>query len=136
MMRSIARARVAVLLPALLACSLLSGCAGGWGVAISSVFDRLFMPEETVWARVPEPDSYTESYADATGVGTNYVYRIQGATADGDLAEVTIIWYGGRSTGTGWLEIEAHGGSGDHYRGIDATDVPDDAAAALSEPSS
>ncbi|HJG37791.1 hypothetical protein [Enorma phocaeensis] len=125
MMPSVVRARAAVLLlPTLLACTLLTGC-NGWGVAISSVFDRLFMPEETVWAHAPKPESYTETYTDATGTGTNYVYRVQGATADGTPAEITIIWYGRKAPGDGWLEIEAHGRTGDHYRSVDASDVPD-----------
>lgn len=92
---------VALLLPALFACILLSGCGGGWGVAVSSLFDRVFMPQETVWAASPEPDSFTESYADATGTGTNYVYRVQGATADGSPAEVTLVWYGSKAPGDG-----------------------------------
>ena len=134
MMPSITHTRAAVLLlPALLACTLLSGCSGGWGVAISSVFDRLFMPEETVWAPAPEPESYTETYADATGAGTNYVYRIQGAASDGTPTEVTIVWYGSKAPGDGWLKIEAHGDSGDHYRSVDAADVPDAAIDALEE---
>ena len=133
MMLSVALARVAALLfSAVLACALLSGCSG-WGVAASSVFDRLFMPEETVWAPAPKPESYTETYADATGAGTNYVYRIQGATADGTMTEVTIIWYGRKAPGDGWLEIEAHGGSGNHYQSVDASDVPDAAIDALEE---
>lgn len=127
---------VALLLPALFACTLLSGCGGGWGVAVSSLFDRVFMPKETVWAASPEPDSFTESYADATGAGTNYVYRVQGATADGSPVEVTLISYGGKTSGEGWLQIEAHGGSGVRYRTIDELDVPLAAYEALAAPSS
>lgn len=127
---------VALLFPALFACILLSGCGGGWGVAVSSLFDRVFMPQETVWAASPEPDSFTESYADATGAGTNYVYRVQGATADGSPVEVTLISYGGKTSGEGWLQIEAHGGSGVRYRTIDERDVPLAAHEALAAPSS
>lgn len=127
---------VALLLPALLACTLLSGCGGGWGVAVSSLFDRVFMPQETVWAASPEPDAFTESYADATGSGTNFVYRVQGATADGSPVEVTLISYGGKTSGEGWLQIEAHGGSGVRYRTIDEHDVPLAAHEALAAPSS
>lgn len=127
---------VALLLPALFACILLSGCGGGWGVAVSSLFDRVFMPQETVWAASPEPDTFTESYADATGTGTNYVYRVQGATADGSPVEVTLISYGGKTSGEGWLHIEAHGGFGVRYRTIDELDVPLAAYEALAAPSS
>ena len=127
---------VALLLPALFACILLSGCGGGWGVAVSSLFDRVFMPKETVWAASPEPDAFTESYADATGAGTNYVYRVQGATADGSPVEVTLISYGDKTSGEGWLQIEAHGGSGVRYRTIDELDVPLAAYEALAAPSS
>lgn len=127
---------VALLLPALFACTLLSGCGGGWGVAVSSLFDRVFMPQETVWAASPEPDAFTESYADATGAGTNYVYRVQAATADGSPVEVTLISYGGKTSGEGWLQIEAHGGSGVRYRTIDEHDVPLAAHEALAAPSS
>lgn len=127
---------VALLLPALFTCILLSGCGGGWGVAASSLFDRLFMPEETVWAATPEPDAFVETYADATGAGTNYVYRVQGATADGSPVEVTLISYGGKTSGEGWLQIEAHGGSGVRYRTIDEHDVPLAAHEALAAPSS
>ena len=63
--------------------------------------------------------------------GTNYVYRVQGATADGSPAEVTLVWYGSKAPGDGWLEIEAHGGSGVHYRTIDEHDVPRAAQEAL-----
>ena len=127
---------IALLLPVFFACILLSGCGGGWGVAASSLFDRLFMPEETVWAATPEPDAFVETYADATGAGTNYVYRVQGATADGSPVEVTLISYGGKASGEGWLQIEAHGGSGVRYRTIDEHDVPLAAREALATPSS
>ena len=127
---------IALLLPVFFACILLSGCGGGWGVAASSLFDRLFMPEETVWAATPEPDAFVETYADATGAGTNYVYRVQGATADGSPVEVTLISYGGKASGEGWLQIEAHGGSGVRYRTIDEHDVPLAAHEALATPSS
>ena len=127
---------VALLLPALFACILLSGCGGGWGVAVGSLFDRVFMPQETVWAASPEPNAFVETYADATGAGTNYVYRVQGATADGSPVEVTLISYGGKTSGEGWLQIEAHGGSGVRYRTIDELDVPLAAYEALAAPSS
>lgn len=127
---------VALLLPALFACILLSGCGGGWGVAVGSLFDRVFMPQETVWAASPEPNAFVETYADATGAGTNYVYRVQGATADGSPVEVTLISYGGKTSGEGWLQIEAHGGSGVRYRTIDELDVPLAAHEALAAPSS
>ena len=63
--------------------------------------------------------------------GTNYVYRVQGATADGSPVEVTLISYGGKTSGEGWLQIEAHGGSGVRYHSIDATEVPEAALDAL-----
>lgn len=113
---------------------LLPSCSGGWGAATQSVLDRLMPnPVITMWAQVPEPDSYADSYSDATGAGTNYVYKIAAATERGDIRELTIISFGSKATGEGYLEIEAKGSSGVHYRGIDESDVPEGAMGALRE---
>lgn len=130
-MREFGLARTAVAVAcALLTCAALAGCAG-WGTAARSVLDRLVMPEQVVWARVPEPDAYAESYADATGAGTNYVYDVRAATAEGDLTEVRIVSFGGRASGEGWLKIRANGGSGSRYESVERGEVPEGALAAL-----
>lgn len=84
-----------------------------------------------MWASAPEPDSFDGSYADATGAGENYVYRVRAAAADGTVRELTLISFGARSSGEGWLRIEARGGSAVHYWPADAAEVPDAAVAAL-----
>ncbi|WP_139653297.1 hypothetical protein [Raoultibacter phocaeensis] len=116
---------------------LLPSCSGGWGAATQSVLDRLMPnPVITMWAQVPEPDAYTDSYSDATGAGTNYVYKIDAATERGDIRELTIISFGSKTTGEGYLEIDAKGSSGVHYRGVDESDVPEEAERALQEDAS
>ena len=110
----------------------LPGCSGGWGAAAQSVLDRLMPgPETTMWAPVPQPDSYTDSYSDATGAGTNYVYRIDAATEGGDRRELTIISFVNKATGEGYLEIDAKGSSGVHYRAVEEAEVPEGAKDAL-----
>lgn len=111
---------------------LLPNCFGGWGAAAQSVLDRLMPgPETTMWAPVPQPDSYSDSYSDATGAGTNYVYKIDAATEGGDCRELTIISFGNKATGEGYLEIDAKGSSGVHYRAVDEAEVPEGAKDAL-----
>lgn len=112
-------------------------CAGalarsGWGPALQSVLDRVLpIPSVQMWASAPEPDSFDGSYADATGAGENYVYRVRAAAADGTVRELTLISFGARSSGEGWLRIEARGGSAVHYWPADAAEVPAAAAEAL-----
>lgn len=84
-----------------------------------------------MWAHTPEPDTHVDSYDDATGAGTNYVYKVDAATEEGDCRELTIISFGSKATGEGYLEIDAKGSSGIHYRGVDEADVPEAARAAL-----
>lgn len=104
----------------------------GWGPALRSVADRILpYPEVTMWAPAPKPESHVSTYADATGAGSNYVYDVQAADTNGGTRELQLIFFGSESSGRGWLEIEARGGSGVHYRACEETAVPDDAVAAL-----
>ena len=104
----------------------------GWGPALRSVADRILpYPEVTMWAPAPEPGGHVSTYADATGAGSNYVYDVQAADANGGTRELQLIFFGSESSGSGWLEIEARGGSGVHYRVCEETAVPDDAVTAL-----
>lgn len=134
-MRRRPRLAVAVLLATVAVVAAL--CAGalarsGWGPALQSVLDRVLpIPSVQMWASAPEPDSFDGSYADATGAGENYVYRVRAAAADGTVRELTLISFGARSGGEGWLRIEARGGSAVHYWPADAAEVPDAAVAAL-----
>ncbi|OUP39836.1 hypothetical protein [Olsenella sp. An188] len=134
-MRRSPRLAVAVLLATVAVVAAL--CAGalarsGWGPALQSVLDRVLpIPSVQMWASAPEPDSFDGSYADATGAGENYVYRVRAAAADGTVRELTLISFGARSGGEGWLRIEARGGSAVHYWPADAAEVPDAAVAAL-----
>lgn len=116
----------------LVALPLLTGCSGGWGAVARSLLDRVTPgPWVTMWARTPQPDSYVDSYSDATGAGDNYVYRVDAATADGELRELTVIAFGAKASGKGYLEIEAKGGSGVRYRAVAEEDVPAGALEAL-----
>lgn len=125
-------ALAAALLTACLALPLLGGCSGGWGAALQSVVDRVLPnPVVTMWARTPEPDAFTGSYADATGAGTNYVYRVEAVDEQGNARELQIIAFGAQATGEGYLEIEAKGGTGAHYRAVEAADMPTAALSAL-----
>ena len=104
----------------------------GWGPALRSVADRVLPnPEVTMWAPVPTPGSHVGSYADAMGAGTNYVYLVDAADAEGTVRELQLIFFGRESDGEGWLRIEARGGSGVRYRTCDETDVPAAARTAL-----
>lgn len=130
-MRSKAARALAALCAAVLSLSLF-GCSGGWEAVARSAADRLLpYPEETLWAPSPPPDSFVDSYDDATGAGRNYVYLVEAADEDGVAREVRLICFGAKSDGEGWLEIEAKGGSGVHYRQANEEAVPDDASAAL-----
>ena len=114
------------------AVALLPSCSGGWGAVAQSVLDRLVPgPVVTMWALVPHPDSYVDSYSDATGAGTNYVYKVDAATGGGDHREITIISFGRKAKGEGFLEIDAKGGTGVHYREVAEADVPEGALTAL-----
>lgn len=84
-----------------------------------------------MWAHTPQPDASVDSYSDATGAGTNYVYEVDAVTEQGDHRELTIISFGGKATGEGYLEIDAKGGSGIRYRAVDEADVPERAKAVL-----
>ena len=104
----------------------------GWGPVLRSVADRVLPnPEVVMWAPAPEPSSHASSYADATGAGTNYVYLVDAADAEGNVRELQLIFFGRESDGEGWLEIEARGGSGVRYRACDAAGVPEAARGAL-----
>lgn len=129
------RRGAAVALVLLAAALFLGGRAlldAGWGPALRSVADRaLPNPEVTMWAPAPAPGSHVSSYVDATGAGANYVYLVDAADADGTARELQLIFFGRKSGGTGWLRIEARGGSGVRYRACDEADVPAAARAAL-----
>ena len=129
------RRGAAVALVLLAAALFLGGRAlldAGWGPALRSVADRaLPNPEVTMWAHDHAPGSHVSSYADATGAGANYVYLVNAADADGTARELQLIFFGRESGGTGWLRIEARGGSGVRYRACDEADVPAAARTAL-----
>lgn len=109
----------------------LSGCSG-WGAAARSVADRMLPnPQVTRYAPIPATDAFTETYADATGAGVNYVYLVDAADGKGATREVQLIFFGAPATGAGWLEIDAKGGTGVHYRPIDEADVPNAARRAF-----
>ena len=125
---------LALIVAVALATAALSGCdgSGGWGPAFKSGADRLLpTPQRTVWACCPDPDSYSESYPDASGSYTNYVYDVEAATAAGERVEVTIVLFGRKASGRDWLEIDAKGTSGVHYDSVDEGDVPEAARDAL-----
>ena len=104
----------------------------GWGPVLRSVADRVLPnPEVAMWAPAPDPGSHASSYADATGAGTNYVYLVDAADAEGNVRELQLIFFGRESDGEGWLEIEARGGSGVRYRACNAAQAPAAARRAL-----
>lgn len=110
----------------------LSGCSGGWGTVAQSCLDRLTPgPAVRTWAPTPSPESYADSYADATGAGTNYVYRVTAADAEGSVRELSLVSFGSKASGEGWLAIEAKGGSGLRYDAVEEDAVPAPARAAL-----
>lgn len=107
-------------------------CCAGAGTVAKSVFDSLLpMPSQTVWARCPTPGSHSDSYRDASGSCTNYVYDVEAATSDGTRVTVSIILFGREASGKGWLKIDAKGSSGMHYDSVDASEVPQAARDAL-----
>ncbi len=99
-----------------------------------SVADRLLpTPQRTVWARCPAPGTHSDSYRDASGSGTNYVYDVEAADGDGTRLIVTIILFGREASGEGWLEIDAKGTSGVHYQSVAEDEVPRAARDALGD---
>lgn len=116
---------------ALATCGGLAGC-GGMGAVVRSGLDRIVPgPELTMYARSPVPDSFTDSYGDATGAGCNFVYLIRASDSAGNVRELQIICFGEQADGEGWLRIDAKGGTGVRYRGIEEGDVPEPARRAL-----
>lgn len=120
---------------AVCAAPMLAGCSADMavtGVVAKSVLDRLTPGSYvTMWARAPEPASYTASYGDATGAGTNYVYEVDAVDGEGNCRTLTLIYFGRKAPGEGLLETDAKGGSGVHYREVDEADVPSGALEAL-----
>lgn len=115
----------------LVACLGLTGC-NGLGMAAKSVWNRLLpLPTETLYAATPQPDSYVDTYADAAGTGTNYVYDLTAADADGRTRTVEIVLFGRKASGAGYLEITAKGDVGTYYNQVDDAAVPDAALQAL-----
>lgn len=111
------------------------GCSGnGMGAVMKSVFNRVMpVPEQIAYARTPQPDDYSGSYADATGSGANYVYDLDAVTATGDPLRVQIISFGDKASGAGFLEIKAKGDSGVYYWPVEKKDIPLEAREALGE---
>lgn len=123
---------LALAVAAILASSMLQGCDGGWGPVLKNGADRLLpTPQYTAWARCPSPDSYSDWYRDASGSYTNYVYDVEAATEGGEHVTVTIVLFGRKASGEGWIEIDAKGTSGVHYDSIDESEVPQAARNAL-----
>ena len=112
-----------------------TGCSdNGMGAVVKSVFNRVMpVPEQIAYARTPQPDDYSGSYADATGSGTNYVYDLDAVTATGDQLHVQIISFGSKASGMGFLEIKAKGDSGVYYWPVEKEDIPLEAREALGE---
>lgn len=125
-------AAAAALVGALAVAGTLSGC-GSWGHVAQSALDRLISPEVTMYAPAPDAESFVDSYGDATGAGSNYVYQVPAATEDGGTRTLTLIYFGRKADDVGWLEIDAQGSSGVHYRSIDEEKVPEAAVSALAE---
>lgn len=130
-MRKRVGAALALAAAAALVCAALQGCSGG-GTVAKSMADRLLpTPQRTVWARCPAPGTHVDSYADASGSYTNYVYDVEAATEDGTRLTVTVIFFAREASGQGWLEIAAKGSSGVHYDGVEESEVPQAARDAL-----
>lgn len=135
-MRKRGRAFLALAAAIALAVTVLAGCAGcaGAGPVAKSVADRLLpTPQRTVWARCPAPGTHADSYRDASGSYTNYVYDVEVADGDGTRLTVTIILFGREASGEGWLEIDARGTSGVHYQSVAEDEVPQAARDALGD---
>ena len=52
------------------------------------------------------------------------VYDVEAATEDGTRLTVTIILFGRKASGRGWIKIDAKGTSGEHYDSVDESEVP------------
>lgn len=130
---SVGRAAVVIcILTAIaLAASVLQGRSSAVTVGKSLADSLLPLPQRTVWAPCPDPDSYFDSYRDASGSGTNYVYEVNAADENGRDMTVDIILFGRKASGEGWIKIEAKGTSGLHYDSIAEDKVPQAAREAL-----
>ena len=49
---------------------------------------------------------------------------MEAATEDGTRLTVTIILFGRKASGRGWIKIDAKGTSGEHYDSVDESEVP------------
>ena len=110
----------------------LSGCDSGTMAVGKSVIDRVLPSDwRTMWAATPQPDAFTGCYDDASGQGTNYVYDVCAADGNGSTKTITIISFGSKASGEGYLQLDVKGGSGVHYHAVEADEVPDKALAAI-----
>ena len=110
----------------------LASCDSGTVAVGKSVIERVLPGDwRTMWAASPQPDTYIGSYDDATGQGENYVYDVQAADSQGRVKTVTIVSFGSKASGEGYLQLDVKGSSGVHYHAVETNDVPADARAAI-----
>lgn len=110
----------------------LTSCDSGTIAVGKSVIDRVLPGDwRTMWAATPSPDAHAASYDDASGQGKNYVYDVQASDSQGRVKIVTIISFGSKASGEGYLQLDVKGSSGVHYHAVEANEVPADALAAI-----
>lgn len=83
------------------------------------------VPQEVVWAPTPAADAWAESYEDATGSGTNYVYEFTGRTEDGSEHVSYLTVFGGMlDVDEPYLRVTTKGCYAQLYKPVGAGEVP------------
>lgn len=104
---------------------------GSW--FIQGTLDRMnpLAIQVTAYARVPAPDDYVDSYADAAGGGENYVYEVRAYDEGGLERKASLISFGGVLDGGAgsYLKLSVKGSYVRHWEYVAADDIPDAARA-------
>ena len=102
--------------------------------SMKEIFDRMEAEHKPFWEIVLETDMDERQVTRQQSMAkmlTTWQYMVDAADDRGNVRELQLIFFGRESNGEGWLEIEARGGSGLHYRACDAAEAPSAARGAL-----
>lgn len=83
------------------------------------------VPQEVVWAPTPAADAWAESYEDATGSGTNYVYELVARTEDGAEHVSYLTVFGDKlDVDEPYLRVTTKGCYAQLYKPVGEAEVP------------
>ncbi len=109
----------------------------GLAIAVPLAGSALWLPRATIdrfnpllaaevtYVPTPAPDAWVETYEDATGSGSNYVYELDAREADGTPHMSYLVVFGGTlKADEPYLRVTAKGCNAQLYNPIPADEVP------------